>query len=101
MDYNVTKDFLNSNHLQGNCISKYRYGLYYNDELVSLMTFGKMRKNLNGKKEEGVYELLRFCNKLNTTVVGGASKLLKHFIKTVNPKRIVSYTYKGWSNSNL
>lgn len=101
VDYNVARDFLNSNHLQGNCISKYRYGLYYNDELVSLMTFGKMRKNLNGKKGEGVYELLRFCNKLNTTVVGGASKLLKHFIKTVNPKSIISYADKRWSNGNL
>ena len=53
------------------------------------------------KKGEGVYELLRFCNKLNTTVVGGASKLLKHFIKTVNPKSIISYADKRWSNGNL
>jgi hypothetical protein len=40
---------------------------------------------------------LRFCNKLNTTVVGGFSKLLKHFIKNHNPIKIISYADRRWS----
>ena len=72
--------FLDQNHIQGKLGAKVRLGLYYNDELVSLMTFGALRKNLGQKSEDGSYELLRFCNKLNTNVVGGASKLFKHFI---------------------
>jgi len=96
-----TKTFLNANHLQGYCNSKYRYGLYYNDELVSVMTFGHLRKNLGSKGNNNEYELLRFCNKLNTTVVGGASKLLKYFIKSIQPNRIISYADKRWSNGNL
>lgn len=93
--------FLNNNHIQGFCSSAYRYGLYYNGELVSLMTFGNKRKNLGSKSINGHYELLRFCNKLNTTVIGGASRLFKHFIKEVKPIEIVSYADRRWSNGNL
>lgn len=101
VSYEECSNFLNNNHLQGMCVSKYRYGLYYNDVLVSLMTFGKLRKNVNGNGNKNDYELLRFCNKLNTTVVGGASKLLKHFIKTIHPQTILSYADRRYSNGNL
>lgn len=72
----IVKDFLNSNHLQGWCVSKIDYGLFYNDELVALMTFGKPRYN---KKID--WELLRYCSKIDTQVIGGAGKLLKAFEK--------------------
>jgi hypothetical protein len=65
------------------------------------MTFGLPRINMGGKKEEGSYELVRFCNKLNTNVVGGASKLFRHFVETMNPIGIVSYSDKRWSLGNL
>lgn len=93
--------FLNENHIQGFCGSTYRFGLYYNNELVSLMTFGSKRKNLGSKTINGHYELLRFCNKLNTNVVGGASKLFKHFIKVVNPSNVISYADRRWSKGDL
>ena len=101
VSFKESKDFLENNHIQGNCMSKYRYGLYFNDELVSLMTFGNKRKNLGSLNEENTYELLRFCNKLNTTVVGGASKLLKYFIRKHNPKEIISYCDRRWSQGNM
>ena len=89
-------EFLDSNHIQGSCQSKYRYGLYYNNELVSVMTFGKSRF----KKNE--FELLRFCNKLYTNVVGGASKLFKHFLQDhLDITNIVSYADRCWSAGNL
>jgi hypothetical protein len=91
--------FLIHNHIQGTIGSKVNYGLYYNDELVSIMTFGKGRKIMNGSNYE--WELLRFCNKINTTVVGGASKLLKHFIKNINPNNLISYADIRWSDGNL
>ena len=95
------KRYLNENHIQGNVNSKINLGLYYNDELVSLMTFSGLRKVLGNKSSENIYELLRFCNKLNTTVIGGADKLLKHFIKNYSPKEIISYADKRWSKGNL
>lgn len=87
--------FLNKNHLQGQDSSKICLGLEYNGELVSLMTFGPSRFNKNYK-----YELLRFCNKSGYSVIGGASKLLKHF--RVNYKgSIISYADKRYSDGNL
>lgn len=101
IDHNTSKLFLESNHIQGNCISKYNIGLYYKDELVSLMTFGPLRKSLGQKNKKNEYELLRFCNKKNITVVGGASKILNFFIKKYSPKSIISYADRCWSNGNL
>lgn len=77
-------------------MSKYNYGLYYNDELVSVMTFGKSRFSNNE------FELLRFCSKLYTNVIGGASKLFKYFLKD-HPEitNIVSYADRRWSIGNL
>jgi hypothetical protein len=96
-----SKVFLDTNHIQGNVNSSIKLGLYYNDELVSLMTFGTLRKSMGGISKEGSYELFRFCNKLDTTVIGGADKLLKHFIKTYNPKEIISYADRRWSQGGL
>lgn len=93
--------FLEQNHIQGNVSAKVKLGLYFNDELVSLMTFGNLRKNLGQESKEDAYELLRFCNKLNTNVIGGASKLLKHFEKVYRPKEIISYADRRWSDGNL
>lgn len=85
--------FLNEVHLQGapNNISK-TIGLFYDNKLVAAMTF--LNKNKNK------VELVRFASKNN--VVGGASKLLKYFIKT-NPEveSIISFSDNRWSNGNL
>jgi hypothetical protein len=96
IDSMMSTKFLNDNHLQGNVKSSIKIGLFHENELVSLMTFGK-RPILN--KSE--YELLRFCNKLNTSVIGGADRLFKHFLKTYNPNNIISYADRRWSQGNL
>ena len=96
VNYIITKEFLIKNHIQGYTISKINLGLYYNDELVSLMTFGSRKiSSLTS------FELLRFCNKLNTSVVGGASKLFKYFINNYNINELISYADICWSNGNL
>jgi hypothetical protein len=81
-----TRLFLNDNHIQGFSSSKYKIGLYDGDKLVSLMTFGY--RMTNSKKE---FELIRFCNSLNTNVIGGASKLFKYFINNYEFESIISY----------
>jgi hypothetical protein len=102
VDNNTCKEFLNNTHIQGNVNSLYRYGLYYNNELVSIMTFGHLRKSLGSKNiDNNTYELLRYSSKLNTTVIGGASKLFKYFIKTHNPSKIISYCDRRWSIGKL
>ena len=79
--------FLRENHLQGEDKCNIAYGLYYNDELVSVMTFTKPRFN---KKYE--WELSRYACKANYNISGGASKLFNQFIKDNNPKNIISYS---------
>jgi hypothetical protein len=97
----VSKDFLEKNHIQGNSVDNYRYGLFFNEQLVSVMTFGKKRKSLGVKNSEyGEYELIRFANLLNTNVVGGFSKLLSKFIKDKKPKKIETFADIRWSGSD-
>lgn len=93
--------FFTQNHIQGNVTAKIIYGLKCNDEIVSVMSFGYLRKNLGQKSKNGSYELLRFSNKQNVTVIGGASKLFKHFIKLNNPNEVISYADRRWSIGNL
>ena len=66
------KKFLEENHLQEFVASKYRIGLYFKNQLVQLLCFG------NSRFKKGEIELLRMCTKLNTQVIGGFSKLLRH-----------------------
>ena len=101
--YLESKKFLDENHLQGDVKSSIRLGLFYENELVSLMTFSKLRLPLNRKmvKNNDVYELTRFCSKLNMVIVGGSSKLLKHFISEYNPKEIQTYSDNLISDGNL
>jgi hypothetical protein len=86
----VSTKFLNDNHIQGNVNSKVKLGLFKDETLVSVMTFSKGRIIMGGKETE--WELNRFCNLLNHNVIGGASKLLKYFVKTYQPNKIVSYS---------
>jgi hypothetical protein len=105
ISYNDSRIFLDNNHLQGDCKSSIRIGLFYNSELVSLMTFSKLRlplqrleKNRNKDKH---YELTRFCNKINNNVVGGASKLLNYFNKKYLPIQVETYSDNLISNGKL
>ena len=65
------------------------------------MTFGSLRRNMGRKSTENEYELLRFCNKNNNIVIGGASKLFKHFLNKINPNRVISYSKNDYSNGNV
>ena len=93
--------FLDNNHIQGRSSASVKLGLYYNDELVSLMTFSSPRINMGAKQHKQQWELVRFCSKLNTRIVGGASKLFNYFIKTYNPISMVSFSMNDISNGNL
>lgn len=96
VDQKTSKDFQEVNHIQGAVNAKVNLGLYFNDELVALMTFSKARFD---KKHE--WEMLRFCTKLGHHIPGGAGKLLKHFERSWNPKSIVSYADRRWSRGKL
>lgn len=87
--------FLIKNNLFYNNLSNYRYGLYFNNELVCLMTFDSLNAN------EKTFILSSFTNKLNTSVVGGMSKLLRCFINHIKPRKIITYANRRWSNGEI
>lgn len=94
--------FLDANHIQGHTPTSVRLGLYYNNQLVSIMTFTqKLGCQGSKQKQEGEWALNRFCNKLNTRVVGGASKLLKYFISYFKPTIITSFSANDISDGGL
>lgn len=92
----VANVFFQENHIQGFAPASYYVGLEYNGQLVSLMSFGKARYS---KKFQ--YELIRFCSLQQHNVVGGASKLFKHFVKKHQPQSVITYSDKTWNTGNV
>ena len=86
VDRDHEQNFLNQYHLQGYVRSSYAVGLFYENQLVMLVTLGVSRY-----KKTADLELLRMCSKSQITVVGGFSKLLSCIKKTFKGKTIVSY----------
>jgi len=89
-------DFLTDNHIQGRDRSSVAYGLFYENDLVFVATFGKSRFN---KKYE--WELIRMCSKVGFSVVGGASRLMKHFEKNVRPDSLITYADIRFSKGDV
>lgn len=77
----ASNDLLDKHHIQGSVGAKVKLGLEHNGELVAVMLF-KDRGN-------GEYELVRYAT--SKAVVGGFSKLLKHFTSNYDYESIVSF----------
>lgn len=87
LQVNEYKPFLEFYHLQGSAGCDVAYGLYYNQNLVGVMSFGKPRYNANYE-----WELIRLCWLPGVVVIGGAEKLLKHFEREYKPKSCITYS---------
>ena len=98
-------------HTMGHRNAKITYGLYYNNQLVEIMSFGNNKWNRN-LFSDNCWEIIRgCCGSLNCTtldedpnnlyfVSGGPSRLLTHFIRDYNPSIIFSYCEDGLFNGN-
>jgi len=99
---NQVRSFCEQNHLQGYYGSNIKLGAFYDNKLVSIMTFSKpsIAKGVRNYKGD-VWELSRFCSKINYRVIGIASKLLKYFERNYSWNEIFSYADRRWSGGNL
>jgi len=91
--------FLEKTHLQGGDKSSIRYGAYYENSLIGVITFGKPRIALGNKfysKDE--YELCRFCT--TGTVVGLLSRFVSRFISDHSPQKITTYADRRFSTKS-
>lgn len=89
--------FLDSYHIQGSDHSGIKLGGFYNDELITVMTFSKLRNSLGSrKKNPGEYELSRYATSKN--VIGGFSKLLKYATRNYDINYIKTFADLRWSD---
>lgn len=70
------RKFLEDNSLFGYRSASITLGLYYENELIMVYSFGN---NFYGRKKDT--EVIRVCTKKNTQVIGGSSKCLNYYIK--------------------
>lgn len=88
--------FEEATHIQGSVSAKINYGLYFDNRLIALMTFGKPRYNCAYQ-----YELLRFCTAIGYHIPGAASRLFKHFLIDYKPESVISYADLRWSQGRV
>ena len=96
------KEFLKNNHIQGYSRSLVCFGLYYQDKLVSVLSFSRPRVFYKHKKTDDIinsYEIVRFCSA--QSIPGAASKLLAHFVKIYSPKLVYTYADLRWGTGNV
>jgi predicted RNA-binding Zn-ribbon protein involved in translation (DUF1610 family) len=71
-DTKKAKEFCEYYHVNGFRGGQYKYGLYYEDELLIVAIFAKYRD---------AFECTRLCYKTGYDVIGGWAKIQKHFGK--------------------
>ncbi len=81
--------FLAENDLFGSSNTLINYGLYFKNELVSILSIQK--NNFNS------YEITGHCDKLNVYVSGSLDKLIKHFIYIHKPKSLIKNVDRRYS----
>ena len=102
IERHVKSKFLNKYHLQGNDKAQKCFGLFYKNRLVSVMTFS-LPRIVTGqtKASENTWELSRFALINSFYIIGGAGKILNHFIQTYKPSKLYSYCDLRWSEGGV
>lgn len=86
------REFCEKYHVQGYRSATVKLGLYYKNELVQIASFNKARQYSVAGKNNYEWEWVRGCLSSNNKVIGGTSKLLKHFIDTYKPNNILCFS---------
>lgn len=114
INQHIAEEFLNRNHLQQSIGAKLKYGLYLpkayyrllptgfvpdsEEILLAVMTFSGAKKYYLEDKIVLSFELIRFSNLNGFNILGGFTKMLRHFIQEKTPGNIMTYIDADWSN---
>ena len=125
IDKNTAADFLSKTHSYGYATCRYCYGLYLKRHtghiaamlesdsttvtpdqieagaLVAVACFSNARKWVKGEKAIRSYEWTRYASLPHLRVIGGMGRILKAFIKDVQPDDIMSYADLEWSEGKV
>ncbi len=96
IDKKQADTFLKENHIYGTVKAKHKLGLFYEKELVAVVTFSPQRNLDVGRS----VELVRFCSKNGTTIVGGLDKLITYYENEFQPDHIMTYIDKDWGSGD-
>jgi len=99
IDTSIARDFIDRHHIQGYTGSNIKLGAFFNEELVSVMTFSKGSISKGSKNIEGVWEISRFCT--SGSVVGIAGKFIEYFKRYNKWSKIFSYADRRWGDGKL
>jgi hypothetical protein len=100
IDQKQADDFLNVNHIQASARAKYKLALTMDGQIVAVACFSNIRSMKRISADYRSVELIRFATLIGYTITGGFSKLIKHFVKTIEPNDIMSYADRDWSLGN-
>jgi hypothetical protein len=91
VSHRVAQEFYDAHHIQGGNVNcTVHLALMNNGIPVAMMSF---------KRTRSTDELVRFASSMS--VVGGASKLLNHYMKQYSPRVIISFADMRWSQGDL
>lgn len=85
--------FLNLNHIQGYCKSSIHLGAFYDNKLISVMSFTKY------PNDEWCLE--RFASDIHYIVQGICSKIVKYFVGNYRCKELKTFLDRRWERSQL
>lgn len=92
------REFLDYNHIQGSAPSSWQFGLFHQEELVSVMTFGLFHRS-NAHREDIM--LNRFASQRGILVQGAASRLFNYALGKLPPKPVYSFADLRYSDGNV
>jgi hypothetical protein len=98
VDHKVAAEFFALNHLQGSGQPGCCIGLLQGSTMVACMSFG-MARSIRTNIDKGLWELQRYAS--TCTVIGGASRLLHHFINLNLCHTLVSYSDSRLFSGNM
>ena len=101
IDKTQAEDFLSRNHSYGDAACRYRYGMFYREELIAVATFSNARRWIKEGKEIRSYEWTRYASIPHMRISGGMGKMLKTFIREIQPDDIMSYADLEWSSGEV
>jgi hypothetical protein len=90
IDSKVANSFFTYNHLSGSVAASHYLGLFYNNELVSALSYGQSRFSKNET------EIYRFASLLNTSVIGAFGK----FMSSLPKEGLVSFADRRIASNN-
>lgn len=93
--------FIDQHHLMNTAKVKFKYGLYNQHELMSVMGISAGRWMTKEGAKRKSFEIIRYATKANYTIVGGFTKFLKYIEDDLAVDEWMSYMDLDWAINGI